>query len=93
MLLVSALATPGLSQEPDPTVAAAPVTPEVATPPAATPDSPTPASTLEVFLITVGAGRQVWERFGHNAIWVRDTVRGIDRAYNYGMFSSTTRVS
>lgn len=41
----------------------------------------------EVFLITIGAGRQVWERFGHNAIWVRDTIRGIDRAYNYGMFS------
>jgi len=81
-LLVSALATPGLSQESDPTATGDPTTPE-----ASTPDSTTPTSTLEVFLITVGAGRQVWERFGHNAIWVRDTVRGIDRAYNYGMFS------
>jgi hypothetical protein len=42
---------------------------------------------MEVFLITIGPGRQVWERFGHNAIWVRDTLRSIDRAYNYGMFS------
>lgn len=49
--------------------------------------SATGASTMEVFLITIGPGRQVWERFGHNAIWVRDTLRGIDRAYNYGMFS------
>ena len=46
-----------------------------------------PASPMEVFLITIGPGRQVWERFGHNAIWVRHTLRGIDRAYNYGMFS------
>ncbi len=46
-----------------------------------------PPSTMEAFLITIGPGRQVWERFGHNAIWVRDTLRGIDRAYNYGMFS------
>ncbi len=45
------------------------------------------ASSLEIFLITIGPGREVWERFGHNAIWVRDTLRGIDRAYNYGMFS------
>jgi len=41
---------------------------------------------MEVFLITIGPGRYVWERFGHNALWVRDTLRGIDRAYNYGMF-------
>ena len=44
-------------------------------------------ASLDIFLITIGPGRQVWERFGHNAIWVRDTARGVDRAYNYGMFS------
>lgn len=29
----------------------------------------------------------MWERFGHNAIWVRDPDAGTDVAYNWGMFS------
>jgi hypothetical protein len=92
-LLISAFASPSSAQEPEPGGADAAATPEAATsadsqtPAARRPPATQPESTLEVFLITVGAGRQVWERFGHNAIWVRDTVRGIDRAYNYGMFS------
>ncbi|HEX3276802.1 MAG TPA: DUF4105 domain-containing protein, partial [Gemmatimonadales bacterium] len=36
--------------------------------------------------MTFGPGRQVWERFGHNAIWVHDPVQGSDEAYNYGLF-------
>ena len=36
--------------------------------------------------MTFGPGRQVWERFGHNAIWVHDPVHGTDQAYNYGLF-------
>lgn len=44
-------------------------------------------STLEVSLITVGPGSHVWERFGHNALWIRDTATGFSKAYNYGMFS------
>src|SRR5690606_8121184 len=43
---------------------------------------------LQVFLMTMGPGQQIWERFGHNAIWVRDTVQGIDLVYNFGMFDS-----
>lgn len=42
---------------------------------------------LTVFLMTMGPGEAVWERFGHNAIWIRDSLRGTDIAYNYGMFS------
>jgi hypothetical protein len=42
---------------------------------------------LRVYLLTMGPGDAVWERFGHNAILLRDTTRGIDVAYNYGMFS------
>lgn len=72
LLLPAAIASPGSAQE----------EPAPRKPPATKPES-----TLEVFLITIGPGRQVWERFGHNAIWVRDTLHGIDRAYNYGMFS------
>jgi hypothetical protein len=41
---------------------------------------------LQVFLLTMGAGADIYERFGHNAIWVRDTVAHTDRIYNYGMF-------
>ena len=36
--------------------------------------------------MTKGPGKQVWERFGHNAIWIHDPVRGTDQAYNYGLF-------
>ncbi|AHG90468.1 protein of unknown function DUF4105 [Gemmatirosa kalamazoonensis] len=45
-----------------------------------------PGSELRVMLLTVGAGSAVWERFGHNAIWISDPRRGIDVAYNWGMF-------
>jgi hypothetical protein len=45
-----------------------------------------PASGLQVFLMTMGPGAQVHERFGHNAIWIRDTMAGTDLVYNYGMF-------
>jgi hypothetical protein len=41
---------------------------------------------LTVYLMTMGPGKAVWERFGHNAIWIHDPVRGTDEAYNYGLF-------
>jgi len=41
---------------------------------------------LDVALVTFGPGEEVWERFGHNAILVRDKAAGIQRLYNYGMF-------
>jgi hypothetical protein len=36
--------------------------------------------------MTMGPGQQIYERFGHNALWLRDTVAGTDLVYNYGMF-------
>jgi len=51
-------------------------------PPAASP----PSSDLTVSLMTFGPGAKVWERFGHNAIWIHDPVDGTDEAYNYGLF-------
>jgi len=36
--------------------------------------------------MTMGPGKRVWERFGHNAIWIHDPVGGTDQAYNYGLF-------
>ncbi|MGH7714037.1 MAG: DUF4105 domain-containing protein [Gemmatimonadaceae bacterium] len=49
----------------------------------AAPDS----QALSVSLMTMGPGDAVWERFGHNAIRVRDERTGDDRVYNWGMFS------
>jgi len=46
-----------------------------------------PPSSLVVRLITIGPGPEVWERFGHNALWLSDSTRGIDVAYDYGRFS------
>ncbi len=45
-----------------------------------------PDTELKVFLVTMGQGDEVWEKFGHNALWVHDPVRGTDRVYNYGVF-------
>ena len=42
---------------------------------------------LRVYVLTMGPGDAVWERFGHNALWIHDPVAGTDIAYNYGMFS------
>ena len=43
-------------------------------------------SNLTVYLLTFGWGDVVWERFGHNAIWIRDRANGTDLTYNWGMF-------
>ena len=45
-----------------------------------------PGSNLTVYLLTFGMGDVVWERFGHNAIWIKDGARGTDVTYNWGMF-------
>ena len=36
--------------------------------------------------MTMGPGAEVWERFGHNAIWIHDPTAEPDTAYNYGLF-------
>ena len=36
--------------------------------------------------MTMGPGDAVWEKFGHNAIWIRDTTSQLDIAYNWGLF-------
>ncbi len=46
----------------------------------------TPGDSLTVSLMTIGAGDEVWERFGHNALVVRDARTGLEIAYNWGMF-------
>lgn len=45
-----------------------------------------PGSELTVYLATMGPGDAVWEKFGHNAIWIRDASTRTTIAYNYGIF-------
>ncbi len=45
-----------------------------------------PGAELTVSVMTMGPGAMIWERFGHNAIWIHDPVQGTDLTYNYGLF-------
>ena len=54
--------------------------------PVAAAPSTEPGSNLTVYLLTFGWGDVSWERFGHNAIWIKDRARGTDITYNWGMF-------
>ena len=47
---------------------------------------PAPGSELTVTLLTYETGGLVFERFGHNAIRIRDSAKGTDRHYDYGRF-------
>lgn len=40
----------------------------------------------QVLLATIGPGALIWERFGHNGLWIRDPENGIDRVYHWGLF-------
>jgi len=51
------------------------------------PPQPTRGEELTIYLMTMGPGSAVWERFGHNALWIRDDVLDTDIAYDYGRFS------
>ena len=42
---------------------------------------------LTVYLVTAGPGDAVWERFGHNALWIHDARTGQDIWWNWGLFS------
>lgn len=45
-----------------------------------------PGSELQISLLTFGPGAIYWERFGHNAIAIRDRRSGEAVSYNYGIF-------
>jgi hypothetical protein len=47
------------------------------------------ASRLSVYVVTLGQGDQLWERYGHNALWIHDPARGTDRTYNWGIFDAS----
>jgi hypothetical protein len=56
--------------------------------PLAAQNGPTAAfpNELTVYLLTMGQGDEVWEKFGHDAIWIHDPVHGTEQVYNYGVF-------
>ena len=48
------------------------------------------SSTATASVITCGPGNEFYLAFGHSAIRITDTARGIDLAYNYGTFDFDT---
>jgi uncharacterized protein DUF4105 len=55
---------------------------------------PEPGSDLTITLLTMGVGEQVWELFGHNALWFHldraPSLGGpVDVVYNWGIFDSS----
>jgi hypothetical protein len=44
------------------------------------------ARAQEAWLVTYGPGEEVWELFGHNALWLRDPTLGLDHTYSFGYF-------
>jgi hypothetical protein len=48
--------------------------------------APAPTQAQQAWLMTYGTAERIEEQFGHNAIWIRDTERGIDSVYNFGFF-------
>lgn len=49
-------------------------------------DLPEPDALGEAWLVTYGPGDIYWQRFGHNAIWIRDPKMGVDHTFNFGFF-------
>ena len=52
-----------------------------------------PGSELTITLLTMGVGEEVWEQFGHNALWFHVDRPGsmggpVDVVYNWGIFDS-----
>lgn len=74
LLALPCLLAPSLAAQPEAPSAGLPST------------QPSGGAALEVVLLTMGQGDMVWERFGHNAIWIHDPLAGTDRTYNWGMF-------
>ncbi len=44
------------------------------------------ADGTEAWLVTFGPGEIYWERFGHNAIWLREPAASLDHTFNFGYF-------
>ena len=58
--------------------------------PARAPDSRgalyAPAADVSISLLTVGVGNEIWQLFGHSALWIHDNHSGRDTVFNWGAF-------
>ena len=45
-----------------------------------------PDDAAEAWLVTYSPGEIYFERFGHNAIWLREPALGLDHTFNFGFF-------
>ena len=45
-----------------------------------------PGAEISVQLLTMGQGDEIFERFGHNALWISNRRTGTDVAWNWGLF-------
>ncbi|MGQ0701700.1 MAG: lipoprotein N-acyltransferase Lnb domain-containing protein [Gemmatimonadales bacterium] len=79
----------GVTAQPSSRSAAQPPSRRAAEPPSAERPAPSlePGSELTVTLITYETGARIYERYGHNAIWIHDASTGTDDHYDYGRFS------
>ncbi|WP_347372857.1 DUF4105 domain-containing protein [Aequorivita sp. Q41] len=51
----------------------------------------TPLSeTSEISILTIGPGAELYDKFGHSAFRVQDTLNGLDVVFNYGKFDFNT---
>ena len=50
------------------------------------PQSQEPGSDLTIYLVTMGVGDEIWERFGHDGIRIVNATTGTDTVYNWGTF-------
>ena len=41
---------------------------------------------VTITLLTMGNGEEIWEKFGHTAIWIHDNTTGRDTVFNWGVF-------
>lgn len=62
-------------------------TPPVALPQDSLPGAGESADPLTVYLVTAAPGDAVWERFGHNGLWIHDARTGEDTFWEWGLFS------
>jgi len=45
-----------------------------------------PDTLTHVYLLTIGRGAKIWQKFGHSALWIHEPSRGGDMVYNWGVF-------
>ncbi len=66
----------------------------IAQSPRALPPSGPPAlgadTAIKITLLTMGQGDEIWELFGHDAIWIHDPGLKTDTVYNWGVFDFNT---